>query len=211
MEKRKIIVFDMDETLVHSNSVHMRALNDAFEKNGYKRIVRVKDLTGESTFFVIKKLLPKISDKDVMKIVEDRRKLVVKYAHLSRAIKGAKKILKKLSLKYDLALLSNCFHKDIPKILKSSGIDIKLFKIFLGKDDVGKPKPSSDGLVKISKKLHERVEYMVGDSIYDVMAGKKLKVKTISVLTGNTDIKLIIKEKPDYILDSVADIGKVIK
>ena len=145
-----------------------------------------------------------------MEIVSDRRRLIFKYTPFVRPINGVKKILRRLAFKYDLALLSNCFHDDIPAILKSAGIDIKLFKIFLGKDDVGRPKPSSSGIIKISKKLHKKVEYVVGDSVYDVMAGKKLGIKTVAVLTGNTKKSLIVKSKPDYIINSIADIDRVV-
>lgn len=212
-KERKIIILDMDETLIHSNDIHINALNESFIKNGLKKLPKTKvkkALTGESTSQVIKKLLPKLSNKKIKKIVKDRREIIFKYTHLAKPIKGVKEVLKKLNLKYDLVLLSNCFHKDIPAILKGARLDIKLFKILLGKDDVGKPKPSPDGIIKARKKLHERVEYIVGDSVFDIKAGKKLGVKTIAVLTGNTKNSLIIKTKPDYIINSIADIDKIV-
>ena len=52
---------------------------------------------------------------------------------------------------------------------------------------------------------------MIGDSIYDVRTGKKAKVNTISVLTGDFSKRQLLREKPDYILRSVADVPKLMK
>ena len=47
--------------------------------------------------------------------------------------------------------------------------------------------------MKTKNKLKQKINYVVGDSVLDIKAGKKIKAKTIAVLTGNTSKKKIIK------------------
>jgi len=44
---------------------------------------------------------------------------------------------------------------------------------------------------------------MVGDSIYDIQAARKAKVKGIAVLTGDHSRSMLKKQKPFMILNSV--------
>jgi phosphoglycolate phosphatase-like HAD superfamily hydrolase len=52
---------------------------------------------------------------------------------------------------------------------------------------------------------------MVGDTIYDIMAGKRAGVKVISVLTGTQSRSLLKAYKPDVILRSAADVARYLK
>ena len=51
---------------------------------------------------------------------------------------------------------------------------------------------------------------MIGDSIFDIQAGKAAKFKTVAVLTGNDSKAKLKKEKPNYILKSIKDLPKII-
>lgn len=211
---KKLICFDMDNTLIAANKLHVLAFNRAFRKNNLKPVkaARLKKQFGKLGILIVKELFPKLNDKQASTVLMDHDYYVYsqtkKYA---KPFKGIRQTLKKLKKEYKLGIISNCKHKEIIVILNAAKLDKKLFDIILGNDDVKHGKPWPDEILKAEKLSHLRAAYMVGDSIYDMMAGKKAKVKTIAVLTGNHTRRMLQKYKPDYILKSVNEIPKVIK
>ena len=210
-----LLCFDMDNTLLKSNKAHVEAFNKAFALHGLKKVKAVKLIKhfGKVGYLVIKAIYPKLSDDKIHSILEWHNRFVVeetsKYA---KQITGADKALKQLDKEgYKLALLTNCSHGEINEMLKSANIDINSFDAAIGANDVKHGKPWPDEIIKAKKVLHAHTVYMIGDSIYDVRTGKKAKVNTISVLTGDFSKRQLLREKPDYILRSVADVPKLMK
>ncbi len=202
----------MDNTLVRSNNLHLYAFKKAIAKHKLprktnKEILKVFSLQSE---ILIKELYPNLTKKEIQNVVNTHDKIVVKEPERIKPIRGAKGVLRKLKKHYKIALLSNCKHKEILAILKSAKIDKNLFEAIIGNDDVKHGKPSPDEIIKAKKILKVKKGYMVGDSIYDIQAGKKAKLKTIAVCTGNHSKKELRKEKPYKILDSIADLPKLL-
>lgn len=210
---KALICFDLDETLIKSNRAHFFAFNKAFKKNNLKKISYrrlTKLLNGQHAHQIVKKLFPRISDKKVNKIVEDHHNFIKETAKHVKAIKGVKTTLKKLKKRFKLGLITNCSHKEIDAFLKSSKIGKRFFSIIIGKEDVKKTKPHPDAIFKAERLLKAKANYHIGDSIYDILAGKRAKIKTIAVLTGITSKKELERKKPDMILKSINELPKVI-
>lgn len=205
-----LLCFDMDDTLVHADEMHVEAFNNSFAKNGLPGVSakKLKKHFGKIGKLIVKTLFPELDDKKVMKIVKDHNWFLINKAvrHV-RAVKGADSALKKLKeAGYKMALLSNCTHGEIEVILSRAGIDKKLFDVVIGSDEVSKPKPWPDEILKAKSLLKAKSCYMIGDTTYDVETGKKVGAKTVAVLTGNHSRAMLIKAKPDHILKSVADL-----
>ncbi|MCL4366439.1 HAD-IA family hydrolase, partial [Patescibacteria group bacterium] len=100
---------------------------------------------------------------------------------------------------------------NILKSLKHVGI-LDYFDIVVGADDVNNPKPHQDHVLAALQKLGVEPEnaYMVGDTDHDILAGKSAGVKTIGVTYGwlGQDIK---KYKPDYVIDDIEQLLKILK
>ena len=208
-----IICFDLDGTLIDANKAHIAAFNKAFEKNGLKRVSDDKliFLFGLVGRVLVKKLFPRLPQKEITKLIKDHDYFLVnEMSKHAKQIKGVKGTLKKLKKKHKIALVSNCKHKTILALLKGAKLDRRLFDIILGNDEVHRPKPYPDEILKAERLLHLKADYMVGDTIYDVMAGRKAKVKTIAVLTGVHSRSKLKKQKPYMILKSVNDLLKVV-
>ncbi|MCX6711601.1 MAG: HAD family hydrolase, partial [Candidatus Woesearchaeota archaeon] len=118
------------------------------------------------------------------------------------------KILKK---EYKIALVTNCTHKELEPLLKNTKIDKKIFDVIIGHDDVKKTKPYPDEIFKAEKLLHLKADYHVGDSIYDIIAAKRARVKCISVLTGVSSKNRLKKYKPNYIIKNVSYLPKLLR
>ncbi|MEW6063417.1 MAG: HAD family hydrolase [Nanoarchaeota archaeon] len=212
---KPLICFDMDETLIYSDKAHIKAFNKVFVNNGLKKIPEKRlerALTGETTEMIIKKFYPKLNKKLLNKIIKERRNIVIKEtSKYARAIPGAISALKKLKKKYRIAIISNCVHREMLALLKGAKIKNKLFDKLIGKDEVKHPKPYPDEIFKAEKLFHENADYLVGDSVWDIKAAKKAKVKIVTVLTGNTPKEKLIKAKPDYIIKSIKELPKILK
>jgi len=212
-KKSKLICFDMDDTILDSNRAHIEAYNLAFQKNNLpiisgKRLKALFGIVGEE---LIKRLFPKLNSKKIKMISNDHIYFLInKTKKYLKPFKDTRMTLRKLKKKYKLALLSNCTHREIIASLEATKVDKNIFDTIVGNDDVKHGKPYPDEILKAKKLLHMKAAYMIGDSIYDVMAGKKAGVRTIAVLTGNHSRSEIKKYKPDYIMKNLSGINKIL-
>ena len=213
IRNKKLICFDMDNTLVHSDRAHVYAFNKALEDYGFNKLafMAVAKHFGKPKEECIKA----ISGSNDNEVIEKINKKHDEYLYSEtkryvRKVPGVESVLKKLSRNYYIAVLSNCSHKNIEVILSAAGYDMELFDLIIGNDDVDKPKPWGDEIVKAGSLMGVNSEYMVGDSIYDVMAAHKAKVKSIAVLSGHYTRDELEKEKPFKIIKSLRGLLRIV-
>ncbi|MFH1839891.1 MAG: HAD family hydrolase [Nanoarchaeota archaeon] len=210
--KKSLLCFDLDQTLVDANKAHIHSFFKAFKKHNVKPVSkkRLKSKFGRVTNQFMPELYPKMSKDLVKKISEDKRKFFREDSYrYVKPLPGVKQALRKLRKKYEIAVTSNCSHKTILKSLEKTDLKKYVDKI-VGSDDVKHPKPCPDEILKAEHLLHLNAEYMIGDTTYDMIAGKKSKTKTIAVLTGNHKREKLKKYKPDFVIKSVADLPKIL-
>ena len=209
-----LICFDLDNTLVDSDRLHIFAFKKILKEYGLPEVSSdtIKKLLGLTGEVLVKTIFPKLSDKEVKEIVEGHNKYAVKNAKkFIKPFPGVKSILKRLKKKYELGVVSNASHKEITATLKAADIDAKLFDVIVGNDEVEHGKPCPDEILKAEKLTHHNAEYMIGDSPYDIIAGKRANCKTISVLTGDFSRKRLKEENPDYIIKTLKELQEVLK
>ena len=211
---KKLICFDLDNTLIYSDKCHVLAYNYALKKENLEIPKRnfLISLFGMPHSRLIELIAPELDEDDINKLTKLHDDLLVKKSYkYTKAIPGVVKALKSLKKNYDLSLLSNSSHRNILALLKGARIERKLFKVIIGNDDVRHSKPYPDEIFKAQNLVHEKADFMIGDSIYDIIAGKSAKVKTIGVLTGHYDKMLLKKQGANYIIKSVKELPKLLK
>lgn len=214
MDKKKLICLDLDNTLILSDKSHVEAYNYALRQLGYKKydsscLIR---FFGRPKIEIAKILIPERSLKEQKELlkVHDKYLTTVTYKY-AKQVKGADIVLKKLKKHYKVAVVSNTIHESIIYLLKGSKLNSDYFDLILGSDEVKNSKPYPDEILKAKKLLHHKPEYMVGDSIYDLIAANKAKVKSIGVLTGHHSKKELMTYKPITVLKSVVELPKFLK
>ena len=89
-------------------------------------------------------------------------------------------------------------------------IPLNYFSLIIGSDDVNHVKPSPDQLLLAKRKLKSKIIAHIGDSINDIIAAKSAKILVISVATGNHKKSELRKLKPDFLLNNLKDVPKII-
>jgi HAD superfamily hydrolase (TIGR01549 family) len=205
-----IICFDLDGTLLDTNSWILNSQIKAFKKNNIKYTKsKLYSMWGLTLSDQVKLLKPNATKKELKKISEDFNEIRFASVNTIKPYKNVKRILKKLSKEYTLCLLSNNRHSSIIKVLDSIKLDKKMFHLIIGKDEVKRPKPFPDEIYKAEKQLKKKVQFMVGDTQQDIKTAKAAKVKSIIILNSpkqtwkslnNADFKIKdIKEIPTLI------------
>src|SRR3989344_3177069 len=210
---KKLICFDMDNTIVYSDKAHVESFNNAMRELGFNTVsfMAMARNFGKPKEEAVKSFSG-VTDVDIIhKIIRAHDKYLYDGAkRFCRKIPHAEKVIKKLREDYFVAVLSNCSHKNIETILGAAGYNLNLFDLIVGNDDVKRSKPYPDEILKAEKLLKVRAEYMIGDSIYDVIAAHKAKVKAIAVLTGLYSKEQLEKEKPFKIIKNLRGLLRVI-
>ena len=81
-------------------------------------------------------------------------------------------------------------------------------------EEVGAGRPDPAMIIQMMKKLdiNSGSEFLkVGDTAADIQEGKNAGVRTAVILSGTQDSDMLRNEKPDYVLESLSDIKKIIK
>jgi phosphoglycolate phosphatase-like HAD superfamily hydrolase len=208
-EKKELLTFDMDDTLIHSDKAHILAFNRALQELGFRKKKQwdIQKHFGKPRVEVAKILLPKstpVLQKKFILLHDKYLRTSVK-GNVTR-IKGVLSAVKKLKKHYKLAVLSNCKHKNIQLLLNTAHLDSNLFDLLLGGDEVLHGKPHPDEICKAKRLMRQKPLYHIGDSPYDLRAAKRAGVKSIGVLTGFFTHAQLKKENPTLIARSVAEL-----
>lgn len=207
-----IVCFDLDGTLINTQKWIMPSLKEAFNKNGIKVTKKnMLDNWGSSVPRMIRKVYPFLSEKEVKKITRDYLRIRKKRVSQVNPFKDTFSTLNYFKKKgFKLVLVSNNSKSDILMLLKQAKINKKMFSAIIGEDQVKRPKPFPDELLKVQKKLRKKVMCFVGDTFQDIQAAKSAKVISILVKTGPRSSSLA-KIKPDFTIKTLKDLIPLIE
>ncbi len=213
----KLIIFDFDGTLVESAPGIWATANAMAKKFGLKPVSKklVETTVGTGLDNFLEGIFPKqTKELGVEEMIRIYRSIYdVKYKHGLKMFKGVRETLKKL---YEegiiLAIVSNKLSRYVKGINEELGIDC-YFKDVLGSDNVKKMKPDPYPLKFLMKKykVKKNETLMVGDSQYDVEAGKRAGCPVFFLRYGYADMKAVRKLKPEYMSGKFSDIIKTVE
>jgi phosphoglycolate phosphatase len=175
----------------------------------------------------------RIHEKYLLEIIEEVRHLMVEEKRAKEAEKffdGAHQILREVELEAAAGGKLIPGSKGVLLSLREKGVKVGIVTrncedavrrvfpdmdaycdVFVSRDGVRKVKPHPDHLTSVMKALRvsgaEAV--MVGDHVLDILAGKKVGMKTVGVLTGYIKREEFEKAGADYILSSVSEIYRL--
>ncbi|MFC1770948.1 HAD family hydrolase [Candidatus Margulisiibacteriota bacterium] len=206
----KLVVFDLDGTLVDSLNDIVSSLNFVLGKyNGRQVSVNhVKKFIGLSLNNLIIDSLSG-SAVDLSKVREEF--LSNYHQNLLQTLKPYNEVVELLQYLYEnnikQCVLTNSLEASARKIISHLGWD-KYFEMIVAPDTYGFRKPDPGGLIEILAKYSFSKDeiIMVGDTQADIMVAKAVDIKCISVLYGYQNKKNLIEYQPDYFVSGPREI-----
>ena len=201
MEAPKLIIFDVDGTLVNSYPAIIASMNYALRKRGLptQRDDRIRRAVGWGDRELVAAFVDRSDIDKTLALYRQHHKhsLRVEIAFMPYA----RQLLRHLKKRgYKVAIASNRPRRFLAILLTSLRIE-KLFDYVLCKDQISFGKPHPSILNKIIKQLSvpkKNVLY-VGDMAIDVKTGKRANVATCAVATGSSSFAELRHAHPDFL------------
>jgi phosphoglycolate phosphatase len=207
----KLIMFDLDGTLVDSSIDLTNALNYALEPCGLEKltVAQTKNLVGEGITKLIENLLGP-DRHDLHTLILDR--FMTYYSdHLvdfTVPYPGVVETLKEMFF-FRKAVISNKRESLSKAVLGQLGL-LQYFDLVLGSDSIGEKKPSPGPLMRVMETLSCRPAeaVIVGDSNFDIEAGRAAGTLTCAVTYGYREARLL--KDADLYVDRFHDLLKLL-
>lgn len=207
---KKVVLFDIDGTIIDSWDFIYGAFKYTVDFHGLKHPTEefMKSTMGKSLSDFYQAAFPM---HDHILLGQTHHNYQLTKFNSVKLFPKTLSTLKKIKEKgFQIAAVSNRSKDSLHKSLKLAKIH-KFFDIVVSADDVKNPKPHKDHLMKALKyfKVKSPDAFMVGDTDYDIKAGKHARVETIGVTYGfaGQDIK---KYNPDFVIDKLEDLLKIL-
>ena len=194
----KAILFDLDGVIVDSFDAWYGAINELRKK--YNLSYLTKDEYRKKAWSIPIEIVTKtyFPGRDPGKVTKECLSLMSKNLSEIKLLPGVKKVLYEIKKKkHKIGLVTNSYRTLISKILKYHEIE-KYFDVKVTADDVEKPKPYPDPILKACEKLNVMPDetIFVGDTKIDYQAGKSAGSFVVGL---NTHGDLMISKLSDLL------------
>jgi len=202
------IFFDLDGTLSDSYNGIENGILYALKQSDIPEISKeeIKKLIGIPLSESLKKYCSNNTEKAEKACRYFRDYYDKKGIYESRIYPGIKKLLHELSVISELYVITAKPTLIATKLLSYHELDL-LFTGILGC-------PANNSVfcksVLISQVPYHENSIIIGDKAQDVIAGRKARIKTGGVLYGYGTLQEITNAKPDFIIDSVVELKKIL-
>jgi len=211
--KDKLLVFDLDGTLLDSLPSLAKSFNWALQKMGHpiRSLPNYRHIIGDGAKEGAKRCLPRSNgdSKEVSTCLSLFKEAYGTYWKEAKPFPHILDMLKTASKENRLAVLSNkddAFTRSCVEEFFPSSFDF----ISGYKPEHGlKPKPSA--LLEIAHSLGYNIgkTYMIGDTATDIKTAINAGAKSIGVLWGYRDREELSEAGPDYIVDTVEKLNNL--
>jgi len=200
-----VIIFDYDGVIADSKEIFMRYFLEGCRRYGV-------DITTEEEFLrlyegnIYESMLSLgLSREKILSVVYYMRRGLLENKDRIRMFSGIGEIIKELSSRPLFIVTSNDTEL-VRNFLKSWHIDF--FEDIIGSDrEASKVKK----IKSIMEKYPSSRYYFIGDTVGDIMEGRKAGVKTVAVTWGWHDEERLAKAKPDYMVKNPPELLTVFR
>ena len=206
----KVIIFDIDGTLIDTDELIINSYRALFKKFRPDYVLTKEE---EISFLgpTLASMFPKYFKEDFDTLLEVYRDFshgtMKEYAYVYNHAEEVLRLLKEEG--YKLAVVTSRFRSSVLSVLDEFDLT-KYFEYIVALDDVEKPKPSPEGLNKCIEHFNVTKEecLYIGDNESDYKASKNAGVKCAMVAwaKGRNNASLDC----EYLIDSYLDLKKIV-
>jgi HAD superfamily hydrolase (TIGR01549 family) len=186
------MIFDIDGTLVDTNTAHIRAWRQAFERFGYKVTPeRIRVEIGKGGDLLVPSILGEEAEKrhgDALRQAQKEEFLQIAERERFTVFPCVPQLFQALrDRRIRTALATSSDKKHLQATMRSAGIDLtRLADELVTKDEAEASKPAPDLLFVAVEKLDVSPSRcaMVGDTVYDGQACLAAGIAFLGVLSG---------------------------
>ena len=212
MKNKKVIFFDLDGTILDVSERIYRVYKDIMKKYNKKFLSKDKYLKLKRRKMPVEEILKKTKAEDIfLKFKKEWEREIEKphYLELDKISDFEKKILLNLKSNYKLVLVMLRNHpKRLVSQLREKKIDRIFDKILVksARDYQSKWKLKYNLIKKYGD--YDKGSIVVGDTETDILAGKKLKIKTVAVIEGMRNREILGKCKSDFLIKNITELNQ---
>ncbi len=188
----RLVVWDLDGTIIDSRKIIQTAMVDAFNAMGFEppEYERTRHIVGLSLHDGCQMLAPEgAGERDVTALVEAYRNAFIRYRQqpgfVEHLYEGAVELLETLANQNCLqAVATGKSHKGIESIFQMHDLARYFDTVWCADDGPGKPHPFMVEQAMKTLGCETDQTVMVGDAIHDIHMGRAAKVITHGVTWG---------------------------
>ena len=203
---KRVLIFDYDGVIVDSLNIFMTLFINACKKHGWKQISS-KDgflsLFNENMYENMKKV--GMSKQDILTIILEVKNGLLHHLNDLPLFSHMKETLEILSHDHILCITTSNETTVVDRYLNLH--QITGFQDIFGSDI----HPSKTKKIELIKQKYPKKTYVyIGDTIGDILEGKKAKIYTIGVTWGWHSKEKIIKSNPDYLVECPKELINIV-
>lgn len=190
MAKLRVVLLDIDGTLLLSNDAHARAFVEAAKSLGLEAdFRRLRPLIGKGGDKLIPEAFGFDAESDIgRKLEKEKGRIFRSYVPGLQPAPGARDLLTKLRTDGIKLVVATSAGKEDVKLLLDQAQVLDLIEEATSADDAESSKPDPDIIQAALRKAGEKAlaAIMIGDTPYDVEAALRAGVPIITVRCGGT-------------------------
>ncbi|WP_280563998.1 phosphoglycolate phosphatase [Chromohalobacter sp. 48-RD10] len=213
LEGIRLVVFDLDGTLIDSVPDLAAAVDGALREQGLPEVgeAAVRGWVGNGSRRLVERALYAVGAQDME--LEAAHEIFLRYyrqapCRLTHVYPGVREALEALAARgVTLGLITNKPTAFIAPILKCLDLE-RYFALTLGGDALSTRKPDPAPLLHLADRLEIAPSacLMVGDSRHDVEAGRRAGFRTLAVPYGYNHGEPVAASQPDVMVESLGEL-----
>lgn len=202
------LYLDFDGTLIDVSERYYRIYremalllgNNPLEKAEYWKLRR----QGISEFEILSQLGP-IEESSALLALRANKLETARYLRYDKLIPGVLEAIRFLKSRAQLVLVTlRNDAMELRRQLQTLGLFSSFDQILDHNQHIDDRAMCKESLISENPKFKIEGSVIVGDSEADILAGKRLDIKSIAVLSGIRNREVLVKYNPDYIIHSVS-------
>ena len=207
--QKPVVIFDFDGTISNTLESIINIMNELADEFGFQKIKEddVQYLRGKRPKEILKHLGISLFKLPFV-VRKARREINSHIATLSTSVDllPILKILKENGCQ--MGILTTNTKENVRAFLDANNLSDSFDFIYTASKVFGKDRTISK-IIKDKKLVRSNI-YFVGDEVRDMQAGKKAGITTVAVSWGYNTKTALLKENPDYVIDSPLELEKIV-